>query len=240
MDLIKITDHTYYTPCDHITDRPVLGLVCGEEFSVMVDAGNSPAHAAQYDVAVKAQGLPLPKFCVITHWHWDHTYGICALKEKKRCTLAHENTNRELCRMAKWAWDDASMRARLEDGEEISFADEHIRAEYADTETIRVLPADITFKDSVTIDCGGVTCRCIHLPSAHSEDSVVVFVPEERIVFIGDIYGDDFFRDNYRDLEKTRALYDALNAMEADLVVPGHGEPEKKDRILEYLEGFLK
>lgn len=236
MQFISLTNRIHYTPNDPDTDRPVLGYIRGDRFSVMVDAGNSPAHASDFLAAVAERNLPRPEFCILTHWHWDHTFGMYGLPSK---TIAHEKTNRILGRLSQWKWDDDSMKARLASGEEIPFADEHIRAEYADPETIRVQTADMTFSRYLTIDCGGITCHCIHLPSAHSDDSVVVYIPEERAAFIGDIYGDDYYQNHYRDLKKTQDLYQALTALELETIVPGHGRPEKKGVILEFLERFI-
>lgn len=132
-----------------------------------------------------------------------------------------------------------SMKQRLTTGEEILFAHEHILAEYSDTQNIQVVTASITFEEKLTIDCGGLTCQCIHLPSAHSDDSVVVYIPEEKVIFIGDIYNDDLYNNCYRDLEKTRHLYEELNKIDFSIAVPGHSRPALKKDILNFLKGFL-
>lgn len=108
MELKQITPHIYYTECDARTDRPVLGYILGSSQSVMVDAGNSTRHIADYNHALKQAGLPEPAYCVITHWHWDHTFGMHAVKAE---TIAHKNTNRELSRMSAWEWTDSVLPA---------------------------------------------------------------------------------------------------------------------------------
>lgn len=42
--LKKLTDRVYYKPHLEQTDRPALGLINGNKFSLIVDAGNSPGH----------------------------------------------------------------------------------------------------------------------------------------------------------------------------------------------------
>ena len=46
--LKRLTDRIYYIPNDSKTDRPVLGLICGDKYSLVVDAGNSPTHANEF------------------------------------------------------------------------------------------------------------------------------------------------------------------------------------------------
>lgn len=70
-------------------------------------------------------------------------------------------------------------------------------------------------------------------------DSIVVHIPEEKILFIGDIYGDDMYRDRFRDLQKTRDLHRALTDLEFETAIPGHSEPLSKERLLGFLESFL-
>lgn len=233
MKLKQLTKHVYYTECDSKTDRPVLGYILGEKQSVMVDAGNSAKHVADYNNAVKQAGFRKPAYCVITHWHWDHTFGIHAVEAE---TIAHEETNRQLLRMAAWEWNHSAMKHRLESGEEIEFADTHIRAEYDCLQDIHVTPAQRLWEEGLFLDCGKLTCYCMHLPSAHSDDSLVVWIPEEKLLFVGDIYNDDFYKNHYRDPVKTKQLYEALNKIPFDLAVPGHSAPVKKADLM----GFLK
>lgn len=237
MNLIKLTAHIYYTEPDPATDRPVLGYIRGEKRCIMVDAGNSADHAKGYIKCVKEQGFKEPDACVITHWHWDHTFGLhCLLMD----TFACDKTNEKLRELSQWEWTDEAMKDRLARGVEIPFADEHIRAEYEDVGQIRVVAAKKDIVDEVSFDCGDVTCRCIHLPSAHSDDSIAVYIPEEKVLFIGDLYGDDYYRDHYRDMEKTRELYESLQTLDFTLAVPGHSAPLSRERLLGYLAGTIE
>lgn len=237
MELKQLTSRIYYTENDPERDRPVLGYILGDSYSVMVDAGNSPMHAAAYNEAVKQTGFPLPAYCILTHWHWDHTFGMHSIAAE---TIAHEKTNQELNRMAAWKWDDASMQQRLERGEEIAFADTHIRAEYHHLQDIKVVPSRRVWEEGLRLDCGSIICHCIHLPSAHSDDSLVIFIPEEKVLFIGDIYNDDFYHNHSRNLEKTKQLYEALAQIDFTTAIPGHSAPVKKENLLAFLAKTLE
>ncbi|GAB4428720.1 MAG: hypothetical protein Fur0044_26540 [Anaerolineae bacterium] len=45
LGLQKLNRHVYWLPPDDRTDRPILGAITGERATLLVDAGNSPAHA---------------------------------------------------------------------------------------------------------------------------------------------------------------------------------------------------
>ena len=79
--LNRISEHIYALPPDPATDRPVLGAVVGRRATLMVEAGNSPAHA-QLLLAGLAQVTSVPlRYVVLTHWHWDHVFGASAFAE---------------------------------------------------------------------------------------------------------------------------------------------------------------
>ena len=48
MELKKISDRVYYLPSEERTDRPVLGYVKGDKYSLAVDAGNSSDHVEEF------------------------------------------------------------------------------------------------------------------------------------------------------------------------------------------------
>lgn len=44
-----------------------------------VDAEHSDAHVRDFCRALEGEGLPLPAPTAITHWHWDHAFGMHAV-----------------------------------------------------------------------------------------------------------------------------------------------------------------
>ena len=234
--MIQVSPHLYITPCDPDTDRPVLGLAVGEKFSVCLDAGNSPQHHNDFLTEVQKQGLPLPSLCLITHWHWDHTYGMCAL----RCpSVAGVATNLKLQQMADWKWDDTSMKTRVQTGEDVQFCDDHIRVEYPDRSKIKVVPADITFNGSLTLDLGGVNLQAFPLNSPHTEDCIAFLVDD--ILFMGDALSPKILGEDWVVFPHLhRALIQQLNSIQFNTAVWGHGDPIPKQELLQTLIDDLK
>ena len=140
----KQTEHIYIYPCEAYTDRPNIGLITGSKGSLLYDAGNSFAHVEQMKASLSAQGLPFPDNVVLSHWHWDHSFGADAWNVP---IIAGSKTNAALKTVAAWKWDDASMEERIKTGEDIAFCSEMIKREYPDRSLIRIPFADVVFDD---------------------------------------------------------------------------------------------
>ncbi|NRY59568.1 MBL fold metallo-hydrolase [Clostridium beijerinckii] len=237
MEFTKVTEKVYYLINDGETDRPVLGYIKGDKYSLMVDAGNSKNHVKKFNSSIEKLNLRFPDYVAITHWHWDHTYGMHAVTGK---TIACEITNEQLKVMSKWQWTDGAMKNRLLTGEDIEFADTNIRKEYEGLQGIKVVPADIVFKNDLEIDLGGLTVILKNVISPHSQDSVIVYVPEEKVVFIGDAYGMDYYNNYEYDPSKLESFINVLKDLEFDICFPGHSSPINKTEIIEYLNSQHK
>jgi glyoxylase-like metal-dependent hydrolase (beta-lactamase superfamily II) len=90
-------------------------------------------------------------------------------------------------------------------------------------EQIARLP-NLTFRDRLTLYHGGKELQILHLGRAHTRGDSIIFVPQDRIVYLSEIYFADqflFINDGYG-LDWLRAL-DAVEALGADIFVPGHG-----------------
>lgn len=86
-------------------------------------------------------------------------------------------------------------------------------------------PPTRLFDDELTVELGGQTVRCLHI-SGHTAPQTAVFMPQEGIVFTGD---NVFHRvktfiqeaDPWQWLEGLQRIA----ALDAAVIVPGHGEP---------------
>jgi glyoxylase-like metal-dependent hydrolase (beta-lactamase superfamily II) len=237
MKLKQLTDRIYYLPASAETDRPILGYIKGDKYSVMVDAGNSDKHVELFQQAIAEYGLPTPDYVAITHWHWDHTFGIHAVKGK---VIASRLTNHQLEKMKVWEWTEEAMVKRLQAGEDIEFCDRCIRLEYSDRNEIVIRTADIVFDNSLKLDLGGIHCVLENIAGTHSDDSVSIYIPEEKTMFIGDADCEDFYHNNgMYDKTKLNELIRYLEKVNFELYLPGHGEPQSKHEVLNYLNSEL-
>lgn len=229
MNLTQLTPEVWLTSFDPATDRPNLGYVRGQRRSLMIDAGNSGRHHQQFLSLIRDTSLPDPSLCVLTHWHWDHTF---AMAETPALTIACEATQRQLYTVSDWKWDEDSMQARLASGEDIAFTDHHIRLEYPDLHEIEVVPADLTFSGKLTVELGGLVCELLEMPSPHTVDAVGVWIPQAGVMFIGDAACEDFYNGYVRDSERSAQLLQFLRDRQPKWIVEGHSEPQPAEEWL--------
>jgi len=104
--LISISDKILYLPANHDTDRPILAAVSGSKKTIIVDAGNSSDHAKLFLTELSNYKIPKPKFVAITHWHWDHIFGIHRMNLP---TIAHTKTKEKIEEIINYEWDDKAL-----------------------------------------------------------------------------------------------------------------------------------
>ena len=221
LKLIKVSDRIYYLPHYEKNDWCTIGLVIGDKHTMMLDSGASGRHVEMFLEQLRENNLPEPDLCALTHWHWDHTYGLGHLKGVT--SFATKRTNRLLRNMQKWEWTDEAMRKRIETGEDLEFSYRHINDEYPDKSLIKVETATVEYAERLSIDLGGVTVKLKTVENSHSYDCAVAYIPEEKCIFLGDIH--------YEDLLPSKPVYYAdshaklitgLRKFDFDKVLSGH------------------
>ncbi|WP_432665598.1 MBL fold metallo-hydrolase [Wukongibacter baidiensis] len=228
----KLTDRVFYMPHSEETDRPSLGLICGNKYSLIVDSGNSPKHAREFLSEIEALDIPPVRYLVITHWHWDHIFGI---KEMDLVTIAHENIKEDFEKMKKYNWDDASLEGYIKDGTFSDFTVEFIKKEMPDRKELSIGDLDIIIKDSIEIDLGGVTCIIKGVEGSHTDDSLVVYAPEEKVVFLGDcVYGTKYNGVYGYTKEKLFPMIEKIEEFDAEHYIISHEELCDKKEMDEF------
>lgn len=210
----------YMTPVSE-TDRPILGIVAGSERTLMIDAGNSEAHANLFMEMIKEKGVDMPSYVVLTHWHWDHIFGLSALENA--LSISSTKTKKEIEKLRPLAWSNDAIDQRVAEGTEIEFCANAIKLEFPDKRNITITLPVMTFEDEVEVDLGGITCIIKHVGGDHADDSVVIYVKEEKILFLADCFYPDIFseKDNYT-VDGIRGLLNKLEVFDADFYILSH------------------
>ncbi len=226
MNLNRLTERVWVYPYEERRDRPNLSYIRGDNWSLAVDAGHSEEHMREFYRALEEKGLPLPQLTVITHWHWDHTFGMHAVHG---LCLANERTNQYL----------ETFRKRLE-AEGTAFfleMDERIRNEYEDGKPVVVTPADLVFRGEMLLDAGNCPIRVFQAEAPHTDDSTLIEIPGEKLLILGDCTG-GAFPEWTVDQTLADKLAQTVREINPEICLPGHWTPLSPEIIIQdLLEG---
>ncbi|MBR6028245.1 MAG: MBL fold metallo-hydrolase [Clostridia bacterium] len=225
MKLQRLTERVWCYPYEEARDRPNLGYIRGDHWSMAVDAGHSDAHVEAFYAALREEGLPLPSLTVLTHWHWDHCFGLHRISG---LSLANALTNRYLL--------DFRAKVEKEGAETFLSLHESIRLEYARGRPIHIDPADIVFSGALELDAGGCPIRVFQAEAPHTDDSTLVYAPGEGVLFVGDAEGGTFPTWE-RDAALARKLADTIRETGPALCVEGHWQPVPTEDLIRELTG---
>ena len=223
MNLQRLTRRVWFYPFEEERDRPNLGYIHGDTWSLAVDAGHSGAHVAEFYGALEREGLPLPSLTVLTHWHWDHTFGMHAVHG---LCLAGGRTNAYLA--------DFAEKLRREGTEFFLGMHSSIRAEYGDGRPVIVKAADIVCQGEVILDAGNCPIRVFPAVSPHTDDCMLVEIPGEKALFLGDACG-GVFPTWEKDPVKCRQLASLIKGLDSEIFLEGHWTPSSKEETVQDL-----
>ena len=210
-----------YTPDDR-SDRPALGAIRGARGTLVVDGGASVAHLGAFAAELAARGRPEVVGIVLTHWHWDHSFGSAAIDAP---VIAHADTAAELAVQAAYDWSDEALDERVRDGREIAFCAEFLRIELPDRSDLRIVLPRETFTDRRSVDLGGVRADIVHVGGDHAADSCVVHVPGDDVLFLGDcLYQRLYAPEPMLTVAGVRTLVGRLEAFPVAVAVEGHDD----------------
>jgi cyclase len=188
--------------------------------AVLVDTTSTEKRNRALLAEVAGVGARDPKIAVNTHHHPDHTYGNGFLPATTTIIGHH------LCR-------EGVLRAGLA-------ATHELPADYGD---LSVRPPDVTFSDRLTLHLDGFPVELITMGPAHSTNDVAVWLPEQRVVFAGDLAfsgGHPIFLEG--SMLGFASAVRQMRELEPEVLVPGHGPACRGDevgRVLDDLEAYV-
>lgn len=193
------------------------GLVTGGDTNILVDTAATEARARRLREAIHRVVPDGPHILVNTHHHGDHVFGN-ALFTPATTVVAHERARTEMAESGLglqklWPnvdWGDLPL----------------------------VLP-HITFRDTLTMYAGDLRLDLLHVGPAHTTNDVVVWIPERKVLFSGDVLMSGVTPYCMMgSIEGSLTAIDRLRALGAETVVTGHGPvagPELFDSNAAYL-----
>ncbi len=200
-------------------------FVLTEEGVVVVDPGAS-VQVGEMVLARIREVTDRPVVAVFnTHVHGDHWLGNQAIREAYPSARIYAHPR---------------MLERVAEGEGERWAALLLRLTEGATAGTRVVGPESTVEGGDRVHIGGVTFEILHDGKAHTDNDIMLLLPERGVIFLGDNashgrmvrLNDGDFRGNIRALD--RAL-----ASGAEVFVPGHGPtggPEAASEFRDYLK----
>ena len=212
------------------------GLVAGDGASLLVDTLFDLALTREMLAAMKpiTDRAPITD-ALITHSNGDHTHGNQLLDASVRI-IAAKGTAEEIAHGMP-----PEMLAMTQTGNLGPVATPYARERFGhfDFSGIDVRNADQTFDRDLTIDVGGRQIDLLNLGPAHTAADSVVHVPDAGVLFGGDLLFIGCTPIVWAGpIANWVAACDAMIALDAPIVVPGHGPVTDPDGI-RAVRGYL-
>lgn len=230
MNLNKISERIYYLERDDEMGFPAIGFVQGEVFTLMVDAGANASHAEIFLKKIGEAKLHEPIFTVLTHHHWEHSFGLSSLET---ISVACKACAKKMEELAVADWSEEYLKEAAQKNLIPESCLREFKAAYPDLGSIEIFEPDMVFEGEVVIDLGGCKAIVKHIPSSHSRDCVAVYIPEEKVLFLGDGAKQAHIGKNLADDEEELiALQKYIRNLDVDTCICSHSEPMSKDKLL--------
>lgn len=194
------------------------GLITDGGEAVLIDTAATERRARHLYAAVTAAAGTAPRTVVNTHFHGDHTFGNFLFRPEAT-VIAHEAGRTEAATAALGLcglWPEVGWGS------------------------IRLTLPTLTYRRSLTLHVGRLRIELFHPGPAHTTGDTVVWVPEHRVLFTGDIamHGATPFclmgsvAGSLRTIERLRRL-------DPRTVVTGHGRVSGP-RVLDETAAYLR
>jgi 2-keto-4-pentenoate hydratase/2-oxohepta-3-ene-1,7-dioic acid hydratase in catechol pathway/glyoxylase-like metal-dependent hydrolase (beta-lactamase superfamily II) len=216
------------------------GLISGEGESLLVDTLFDCRLTAEMLDTMRpmTDAAPITK-ALITHSNGDHTHGNQLLDPAVRIIAATGTAEEIAHEMAP------EMLAMVQHADLGPTATRYLRERFGpfDFGGIKLRNADITFDDELDIDVGGRPVALLNLGPAHTAADSVVPVPDAGVLFAGDLLfigGTPIVWAG--PISNWIKACDAMIALDAPIVVPGHGpitDPDGIRAVRGYFEHIL-
>ena len=232
--LQKFSDKIYYTKHRYMFLEPTIGYIKGKNFSVMIDTGNSKGQIERFFKELEEAGLPKPAYAILTHYHWDHSFGAAYTDIP---VIATNRTKEHLEKLQTWQWTDESMAERVKNNLAVQYSVDVFKKIYGpeNERDVKIKLPDIVKYNDITINLGDDKITCFYSDNSHSDDAFLIYLEGEKVIFLGDSMAQNYYSGSY-DKEKLENYIEKIKSIDFDYAIPGHVNIFTKAQVLAYLE----
>ncbi|WP_343670972.1 MBL fold metallo-hydrolase [Paraburkholderia heleia] len=210
---------------------PNSGVIIGDDGVLIVDTTATPAMAQDLIAKIRTVTDKPIKYVVLSHYHAVRVLGASAyFKEGAQQIIASRGTYEMIVERG-----EADMRSEIERFPRL----------FAGVETVPGLTwPTLVFEKEITLFLGKLEVKIAHLGSGHTKGDTVVWLPQQKVLFSGDLVEYDaacYCGD--AQLAEWPATLEALRSLGAEKLVPGRGpallDPAEVNKGLDYTRDFV-
>ena len=194
---------------------PNIGVIVGERAALVVDTGMGPRNGVMVRDAARELAGDRPLFLTLTHFHPEHGFGAQAFLE---AAIVYNREQRDEFRQKGRPYLDMFRGFGGTVAEQL--------------EGVEFVGPHVVYDGAADLDLGGRVVQLRTWGTAHTRGDQTVYLPDERVLFTGDLVENRFFpilpffppHDTDVDGGKWIGVLDELERLAPGIVVPGPGE----------------
>ncbi|KAA0545413.1 MBL fold metallo-hydrolase [Bacillus sp. BGMRC 2118] len=223
---------------------------------VVFDSFSTPAAAKELrNIAEKITGKKV-KYLVNSHYHGDHVFGNQVFEDttilstsKTRNLFIERNVLREIEEekeeMSAYLQD---LRNQMENSvdEVISLSIQNqyneMKKVYEALHELKMVYPTVTFEEKLVIHGTERDAHLYALGGGHTPCDTIMYVPQEKVAFMGDLITDGIHFPIYNPIEFISILTEA-KSMDIETVIPGHGQVNTMnafDTVIQYITDIVE
>jgi glyoxylase-like metal-dependent hydrolase (beta-lactamase superfamily II) len=212
---VEVADGIYVVPDGGVPLVPNLGVVLGSREALVVDTAMGPQNGARARTIAEQLADGRPLLLTITHFHPEHGYGAQAFTPG--ATIVYNRAQLEELRAKGLPYLEMFRGFSPGIAEQL--------------EGVELVEPQVVCDGEADLELGGRQVQLRTWGLAHTRSDQVVFVPDEGVLFTGDLVESrcfaifPYFPPDDADVDGDRwiAVLERLERLEPRVVVPGHG-----------------
>ncbi len=238
-------------------------VLVGEFDTLVVDSHVTPTAArALIDSIPVITDKPI-RYLVNSHYHFDHAHGNQAFPEGIEI-IGHEFTRKKLNGELGNVLEESTFKsfsdqvpgsvanlerqlaAESDPAQKARLQERHrVQRDYMNAiGEVKPTPPNITLETKMSlfqvVSNGSREIQLLHFGRAHTGGDVIIFLPQEKVVFTGDMMlpGLAYMGDGH--VDEWPATLDGLNALDFDTWLPGHGSVMRSREPIGHFQAYLR
>lgn len=223
----EVAPGVFIVPDDRVPLVPNVGVIVGERAALVVDTGLGPRNGQRVLALARELAGARDLLLTTTHFHPEHAYGTQVFTE---ATIIVNREQRDEMRQKGQGYLDTFRSL----GEEVAH----------ELENVEFVDPQVVYYGACELDLGGLEVQLRSWGPAHSRGDQVVLLPDQRVLFAGDLVENRFFPilpyvppyDVDVDGDRWITVLEELERSAPQIVIPGHGELGGAELITVYRE----